>query len=95
MGAGPSPVGLSTISRLLQRSFSGQGKDRRMNAPRVNSPTRTAVNTGGTAVAVAAVPLPERRSHEAQQQLELGLVPSDGRGGASAPSLDRPIRWLV
>ena len=64
-----------------------------MNAPRVNSPTRTAVNTGGTAVAVAAVPLPERRNHEAQQQLEL-VVPSDGSGGALAPSAPLRIRWL-
>jgi hypothetical protein len=47
---------------------------------------------GGTAVAVAAVPLPERRNHEAQQQLELS--PSDERGGAAAPPLARPIRWL-
>ena len=64
-----------------------------MSAPRANSPKSTAAITGGTAVAVAAVPLPERRSHEAQQQLE--LTPSGGRGGAPAPSLDRPIRWLV
>jgi hypothetical protein len=48
--------------------------------------------TGGTAVAVAAVRLPERRNHEAQQQLE--LRPSDERGGASAPPAVRPIRWL-
>ncbi len=49
--------------------------------------------TGGTAVAVAAVPKPERRNHEAQQQLE--LEPSDeGEGGASAPPVVRSIRWL-
>jgi hypothetical protein len=64
-----------------------------VNAPASNRPKRTAAITDGTAVAVAAVPSPERRNHEAQRQLE--LVPSDGRGGASAPSLDRPIRWLV
>jgi hypothetical protein len=38
-------------------------------APRI---TRSAVTTGGTVVAVAAVPNPGRRSHEEEQQLELG-----------------------
>ncbi len=55
-------------------------------------PAGRAETKGGTAVAVAAVPLPERRNHEAQQQLELS--PSDERGGNSAPPLARPIRWL-
>jgi hypothetical protein len=54
--------------------------------------TGRAKTKGGTAAAVAAVPLPERRNHEAQQQLE--LRPSDERGGTSAPPLARPIRWL-
>ena len=45
-----------------------------------------------TAVAVTAVRLPERRNHEAQQQLD--LKSSDERGGTSEPPLVRPIRWL-
>jgi hypothetical protein len=60
-------------------------------APAGPQPGR-AETKGGTAAAVAAVPLPERRTHEAQQQLELS--PSDERGGAAAPPLPRPIRWL-
>jgi hypothetical protein len=76
-----------------------------MNAPPVNRPGRAAAGapasrkagraetTGGTAVGVTAVPLLERRNHEAQQQLELGA--SDGRGGGSAPPLVGPIRWLL
>jgi hypothetical protein len=59
-------------------------------APAGPQPGR-AETKGGTAAAVAAVPLPERRNHEAQQQLELS--PSDERGGAWPP-LARPIRWL-
>jgi hypothetical protein len=47
--------------------------------------------TGGAAVAVTAVRLPERRSHEGKQQLD--LEPSDEKGGASAPPV-RSIRWL-
>ncbi len=65
-----------------------------MNAPRVNSPKSTAAITDGTAVAVTAVPLPERRNHEAQQQLGLLVVPSGGRGGASASPTGLRIRWL-
>ena len=49
--------------------------------------------TGGTAVAVAAVRLPERRNHEAQQQLELAAS-DEVEGGASAPPVVRSIRWL-
>jgi hypothetical protein len=64
-----------------------------VNAPQANSPNRTAAITGGTADAVAAVPLPERRDHEAQQQLEL-VAPSGGRGGAAAPPPVPRIRWL-
>ena len=64
-----------------------------VNAPQANSPERTAAITGGTVDAVAAVPLPERRNHEAQQQLEL-VVPSDGSGGAAAPPALLRIRWL-
>jgi hypothetical protein len=48
--------------------------------------------TDGTAAAVAAVPGPEGRNHEAQQQLELGV--SDEEGGAFAPRSVRPIRWV-
>jgi hypothetical protein len=55
-------------------------------------PAGRAETKGGTAVAVAAVPLPERRNHEAQQQLELG-APDEG-GGALAPPVVRSIRWL-
>jgi hypothetical protein len=73
-------------------------------APPENSPNSTAAgapasrkagraeSTGGTAFAVPAVPGPERRSDEAQQQLELGL--SDEEGGAPAPRSVRPIRWV-
>jgi hypothetical protein len=50
--------------------------------------------TGGTAVAVTAVRLPERRNHEAQQQLELRPPSDGGEGGASAPPVVRLIRWL-
>ena len=64
-----------------------------VNAPQANSPERTAAIAGGTVDAVAAVPLPERRDHEAQQQLELG-APSDRRGGAAAPPAVPRIRWL-
>jgi hypothetical protein len=64
-----------------------------VNALQANSPERTAAITGGTVGAVAAVPLPERRDHEGQQQLEL-VVRSDGRGGAAAPPAVPRIRWL-
>jgi hypothetical protein len=64
-----------------------------VNAPHANSPERTAAIRGGTVDAVAAVPWPERRNHEAQQQLELG-APSDGSGGAAAPPAAPRIRWL-
>ena len=64
-----------------------------VNAPQANSPERTAAITGGTVDAVAAVPLPERRNHEAQQQLEL-VAPSDGMGGATTPPAVPRIRWL-
>jgi len=64
-----------------------------VNPPQANSPERTAAIRGGTVEAVAAVPWPERRNHEAQQQLELGAS-SDGRGGAGAPPAAPRIRWL-
>jgi hypothetical protein len=51
-----------------------------------------AETTGGAAGAVTAVRLPERRSHEGKQQLELG--PSDEEGGASAPPFVRSLKWL-
>jgi hypothetical protein len=51
-----------------------------------------AATTGGTAVAVAAVPLPERRNHEAQQQLE--LKGSDTGGGVPTLPPLRTMRWL-
>lgn len=75
-----------------------------MFVPPENSPKSTAAgapasrkagraeSTGGTAVAVAAVPGPERRNDEAQQQLELGV--SDEEGGPSAPRSYRPIKWV-
>jgi hypothetical protein len=62
-----------------------------VNAPQPNSPDRTAAITGGTVDAVAAVPFPERRNHEAQQQLELGV---SGEGGAARWRSVRPIRWV-
>ena len=67
-----------------------------MNASQANSPERTAAITGGTVDAVTAVPLPEGRNHEAQQQLELVelVVPSGGRGGAAASPAVPRIRWL-
>jgi hypothetical protein len=55
---------------------------------------RSAVTTGGTVVAVAAVPNPGRRSHEEQQQLELGAS-DEGEGGATAPPVVRNLRWLA
>jgi hypothetical protein len=73
-------------------------------APPENSPQSTAAgapesrkagragSTGGAAVAVPAVARPERRNHEAQQQLELGV--SEERGGGSARRPVRPIRWV-
>ncbi len=64
-----------------------------VNASQANSPERTAAISGGTVDAVAAVPLPEGRNHEAQQQLEL-VAPSDGTGGAAAPPAVPRIRWL-
>ena len=91
-------------SRLFQRFFSGPGHDRAVNSSPVNKSKKTAAGapasgkagsaetTGGTAVAVAAVRLPERRNHEAQQQLELS--PSDEGGGVTASPPVRPIRWL-
>ena len=63
-----------------------------VNPPQANSPERTAAIRGGTAEAVAAVPWPERRNHEAQQQLELG-VSGEGGGAAAPPAVPR-IRWL-
>jgi hypothetical protein len=53
--------------------------------------TGRARTRGGTAVAVAAVPLPEGRSHEAKQQLELGAVEGSGAWGPPAVGL---VRWL-
>jgi hypothetical protein len=64
-----------------------------VNARQAKSPERTAAIAGGTVDAVTAVPLPERRNDEAQQQLEL-VVPSGGRGGAAAPPAVPRIRWL-
>lgn len=51
-----------------------------------------AATTGGTAVAVAAVPSPERRNDEAHQQLELAA--SYQRGDVPAPTSVRII-WLA
>ena len=52
----------------------------------------SAESAGGTVAAVAAVPKPERRNDEAQQQLELGM---SGEGGdAFAPRSFGPIRWV-
>ena len=74
-----------------------------MIAPLGNSPKSTAAGgpasrkagsaecTGGTAVAVAAVPRPERRNDEAQQQLELGV---SEEGSAARWRFVRPIRWV-
>ena len=79
-----------------------------MNSPRQMQSTSTAagapalgtsgaaVTTGGTAVAVAAVPpMPQRRSYEALEHLD--LMPSDEgeEGGATAPPVVRGIRWLA
>jgi hypothetical protein len=72
-------------------------------APPENSPNSTAAGapasrkagraecTGGTAAAVAAVPRPERRNDEAQQQLELGV---SEEGSAVRWRSVRPIRWV-
>ncbi len=98
----PPPRGLSTISGLFQRFFSGQSKDRAVTSPltstAASAPTSRKVGrvdiTGGTAVAVAAVRLPERRSHEEQQQLEL-RASNRGEGGASAPPIVRQVRWVA
>jgi hypothetical protein len=72
-------------------------------APPGNSPKSTAAgapasrkagraeSTGGTAVAVPAVARPERRNHEEQQQLELGV---SGEGSAARWRSVRPIRWV-
>jgi hypothetical protein len=101
---GPSFVGLSTISPHIQRSFSAQSHDHAVNWSPENKSKKTAAGapasgtagsaelTGGAAVAVTAVRLPERRSHEGKQQLELG--PSDEKGGATAPSFVRTMKWL-
>lgn len=74
-----------------------------MFAPPQTSPKSTAAGapasrkagsaecTGGTVVAVAAVPMPERRNDEAQQQLELGV---SEEGSAARWRSVRPIRWV-
>jgi hypothetical protein len=97
--------GLSGISGQFQRFFSGRRDDRGVNWSPENKSKKTAAGapasgtagsadtTGGTAGAVTAVRLPERRSHEGKQQLEL-VVPSDERGGVSTPPIARVIRWL-
>jgi hypothetical protein len=65
-----------------------------VNAPHAQSPQKTAAITGGTAGAVTAVPLPERRDHEEGEHLELeGL--RRGGGADSALSPFRSIRWSV
>jgi len=101
---GDSLLQARTASALFQRRFSGLRKDRAVFASPETSPKSTAAGapasrkagsaecTGGTAAAVAAVPRPERRNHEAQQQLELGV--SDEEGGAFATRSVRPIRWV-
>jgi hypothetical protein len=64
-----------------------------VNAPSSTRTTKTAAITGGTAVAVAAVPAPEGGSHAESQQLELDT--SNNGGGASAPSPMYQMRWLA
>src|SRR2546421_9911874 len=97
--------GLSTISAWFQRSFSAASQDHGVNASSRRSPhssaasapgglqTGGALNTGGTAGAVTAVPLPDRRKHEGEQQLE--LKQGDQGRGASAPSPLSAMRWLA
>ena len=74
-----------------------------MFEPPENSPQSTAAgaldsrkagraeSTGGTADAVPPVARPERRNHEAQQQLELGV---SEEGSAVRWRSVRPIRWV-
>jgi hypothetical protein len=50
-----------------------------------------AESTAGAAKAVPAVARPERRNHEAQQQLELGV---SAEGSAARWRSVRPIRWV-
>jgi hypothetical protein len=50
-----------------------------------------AESTAGAAKAVPAVARPERRNHEAQQQLELGV---SEEGSAARWRSVRPIRWV-
>jgi len=57
--------------------------------------TGCAATTGGTARAIAAVPLPERRSHEERQHLELGALGKGEQGGAWAPPYAGAMRWLA
>jgi hypothetical protein len=95
----PSPEGLSTISQLFQRFFSGPSQDRsRERTDRVvghggkqHLNLRSAARAAGRKAGRATIP-PEGRSHEEEQQLELG---GGGAGGGAAPFPVRPMRWLA
>ena len=96
-------MGLTTISALFQRFFSGVAESCTMNAvPKQGIQTtaatvpvtvRTGATAGGTADAVTAVPQPERGSDETEH--ELGRLDRPDLGGtASATPPSRRIRWL-
>jgi hypothetical protein len=103
-GWGRHSWGLSTISPGPQRYLSGRRDDCAVDWSPVNKSKKTAAGapasrtadsaetTGGTVGAVTAGRLPERRSREEKQQLE--LEPSNERGGAPAPPSAWLIRWL-
>jgi hypothetical protein len=91
------------ISSGFQHLFSGRRDDHGVNAPfgesnraaasaPVGGHAGSAVTTGGAAGAVTAVPLPEGRSHEDDQQLDLNM----GDRGDAVPtgSPVPPFRWL-
>jgi hypothetical protein len=100
-------VGLSTISAFLQQGFSARSNDRAVIAAKRNIRGSAAADapasrqaggtstTGRAADAVTAVPLPERRSHEERQHLELGALGEGEQGGAFAPPYARAMRWLA
>jgi hypothetical protein len=96
-------VGLTTISALFQRFFSGVAESCTMNAAptkgvqataaTVPVTVRTGATAGGTADAVTAVPQPERGSDEIEHHLGRLDRPELG-GTASATPPSRRIRWL-
>ena len=109
MGEFPSPLGHTTVSGPLQRTFSRLSQDRGVDRVRHGHPETAEGRTDEEGRELELTPLSEGRSREEGQQLELSRLP-EGRSveegqhlelvmreegdGASAPS-PAAMRWLA